>query len=376
MPGEEETPEEPQESGAEEKREEETPEEPEEPQESCTEEQEKEAVLPPVFPKQFDQIKEIIARFEEKGIRTNIAIVADPFAGQHNLAQQIHHEYKDRISCLPFFSIVSTKDFLSNYYQAEKIILVERCHFLAMRKIGGFVMLEEFLDFLSTTDKFLITTWNSFAWSYLDEVKKISSFFPVVIKLPKMQRDTLKNHILSEYEQEITFIDDTEHEKKPLLSRTTRTVEIPLLKESVDVPWIQLTLRSRNMLKQDESQMSAEDMVFDEINRIANGNFGVARRLWERTITDHTVKMSAVPVTPCTVDLDINQTFLATIILSMESIKMTDLAEIAGPEIDIEQTLYQLANQGLVERDREYFQIKPEALNCVIDFLKRKRMVW
>ena len=364
MPGDEETPEEP-----EEQRESETPEE------TGTGEQEEEAVLPPVFPKQFKQIKEIIAQFEEKGVRTNIAIVADPFAGQHNLAQQIHREYKDRMSSLPFFSVVTTRDFLSNFYQAEDMVLVERCHFLALRKIGGFAMLEEFLDYLSTTEKLLITTWNSFAWSYLDEVKKISSFFPVVIKLPKMERNTLKNHILSEYEQEITFIDDTTHEEEPLFSPTTRTLTIPFREEPFEVPWIKLTLRSRNMLK-NGAQMPPEDVVFDKINRIAEGNFGVARRLWERTITDHTVKMSAVPATPCAVDLNISQAFLATIILSMESIKLTDLAEIAGPEIDIEQTLYQLANLGLVERDREYYQVKPEALNCVIDHLRKKRMVW
>ncbi|MDT8357908.1 MAG: hypothetical protein RQ758_05320, partial [Methanomicrobiaceae archaeon] len=234
----------------------------------------------------------------------------------------------------------------------------------------------EFLDYLSTTEKLLITTWNSFAWSYLDEVKKISSFFAVVIRLPKMDSKTLKNHILSEYEQEITFIDDTKHEKDEFLTRTSLTVKLPLLEEPVEVPWFKLTLRSKNMLNKNGSTVAPEDVVFDRISRIAEGNFGVARRIWERTITDHTVKMSAVPATPCAVDLDISQAFLATIILSMESIKVTDLTEIAGPEIDIEQTLYQLANHGLVERDREYFQVKPEALNCVIDILRKKRMVW
>ncbi|MDT8357169.1 MAG: hypothetical protein RQ758_01550, partial [Methanomicrobiaceae archaeon] len=134
MPGEEETPEEP-----EEQRREAVPEEPEK-EETGTVEQEEEEEIPPVFPTQFNQIKEIIAQFEEKGVRTNVAIVADPFAGQHNLAQQIHREYKDRMSSLPFFSVVTTRDFLSNYYQAEDMILVERCHFLALRKIGGFAM--------------------------------------------------------------------------------------------------------------------------------------------------------------------------------------------------------------------------------------------
>jgi hypothetical protein len=98
--------------------------------------------------------------------------------------------------------------------------------------------------------------------------------------------------------------------------------------------------------------------------------------LWERSMEFPTIRLSSIPETPCSIELNINEAFLLTIILSMEAIKLVDLAEIAGPEIDIEQTLYRLLNQGLVENEKDFYQIRPEALNCAIDYLKKIRMVW
>ncbi|MCA9703181.1 MAG: hypothetical protein KC400_04965, partial [Methanolinea sp.] len=75
-------------------------------------------------------------------------------------------------------------------------------------------------------------------------------------------------------------------------------------------------------------------------------------------------------------DLSINEAFLLGIILTMEKIEPGDLAEIAGPEIDVEESLYILMNRELVAREEGYYIINYRALKSVKSYLELNRMVW
>lgn len=327
----------------------------------------------PYFQQEITRLGEIIAAFDE-GKRPNTAIIGDPFAGQNIITKELRRLYPDRITYMPFFTIVTGKDFLSNLYQAKDIVVMEKCHFLALRRIGGFEMLDEFLDHLSMSENLFITTWNSYSWSYINAVRNIASFFPEIIQLPKLDNASLKALILSRYGHEIQFVDDTAYVEQPLFEKKRVSVLLPIIPGPVSIPWFSINYPAEG--KPIPDKVSAEDKICDKINRIANGNYGVALRLWERSMELPTIRLSSIPETPCSIELNINEAFLLTIILSMEAIKLVDLAEIAGPEIDIEQTLYRLLNQGLVENEKDFYQIRPEALNCAIDYLKKIRMVW
>ncbi|MDG6256230.1 MAG: hypothetical protein QCH35_01385 [Methanomicrobiaceae archaeon] len=321
-----------------------------------------------------NELETITAAIESYGKKPhqNIAIIADPFAGQQLVIEEIKRRYPDTISYLPFFSVVTGKDFIPNLYTAKDVVVMERCHFLALRKIGGFVMLDEFLDFISSSEKLFITTWNSYSWSYLNAVRQIEGFFPEIIHLPKMDSKTLKDLILVKYEgAKIEFVDDRVIEEKKGIEVLERKITLPIVNRVVSIPWITYSPSVSKL-----EGIEVKDAVFDRINSIADGNYGVAQRVWERSLDYPEMKMSNIPVTPCAVDLTINEAFLLTIILSMESIQLVDLAEIAGPEINIDQNLYRLIQHGLVEEEKGYFHIKPEALKCVGNYLTRIRMVW
>lgn len=322
-----------------------------------------------IFSNEISMIEEIIDTFQA-GNLTNIALITDPFAGQDIIIGDIREKYGDNVSHYPFFSVVTGKDFLANLYQAKDIVLIENCHFLALRKIGGFEILDAFLDFLSTSDKLFITTWNSYTWSYLDAVRNISAFFPETVKIPRIDGGLLKDLVRSRYQGEIVYIDDTPLEERRILRIRHRKTVIPFSTRSFDLPYPEFTLGGPDERK------SPEEVALGKIVRIADGNPGIALKIWERTLENNTLKVSAIPDLPCSIELDINESFLLAIILSMESIKLIDLAEIAGPEIDIEQTLYRLLNQGLVEEERGFYHIRPVALNCTIAYLKKKRVVW
>jgi hypothetical protein len=322
-----------------------------------------------IFASEISLIDNAIGSFD-KGDRLNVALVTDPFAGQHLVIKEIRQRYADRITHLPFFSVVTGKDFLSNLYKAEDIIIMEKCHFLALRKVGGFAMLDTFLDFLASSDKLFITTWNSYSWSYLDAVKNIGAFFPTIVQLPRIDSKTLKSIILTQYEEEIEFIDDSIEEERPFITYTRYPLRIPFFDAPFYIPWIEVNKSGT------KEQASVEDVIFGKIARIADGNLGVAMKLWERSLENGEMRVSRIPSLPCSLSLDINEAFLLNIILSLESIQLVDLAEIAGPEIDIETVLYYLMNKGLVEAEKGYYHIRPEALNCAIAYLKRNRMVW
>jgi hypothetical protein len=328
----------------------------------------------PIFEKELERVHAAIEDYGRES-PSHIAIIADPFAGQGMLFSHIREQYAERVVHLPLFSVVRSKDFTSGFYGSQDIVLMERCHFLALRRIGGFAMLDVFLDALSTSEKIFITGWNTFSWSYLSAVRHIETFFPNIVHLPRLDSTTLKTLILSQYDRRIEFIDDTEKKEEPFFAMETAAYTLPLAGREITLPVPRINPDALRR-PQGNGTKDLEDVVFDKINRIAEGNFGVAQRIWEESLDGSTIRLSGIPDAPCAVNLDINEAFLLNIVLSMESISSTDLGEIAGPEINLEQTLYRLTNQGLVEEDRGFYRVRPEALNCVIAYLRKIRMVW
>ncbi len=306
----------------------------------------------------------------------HIAVIADPFAGQSMMMQQIIRFYPHRVTHLPFYSVVRNTGFLDTVRGTEEIVLMEGCHFLALRRIGGFAMLDAFLELLATSGKLFITGWNSFAWSYLNAVTRLEENFPVVIRLPRIENATLKAMILSRYDHPLLFVDDTPPQEKRRVSIESRLLDLPFSDSPVTVPWLKIAPRAGVSGDVTETAGAAEDAIFDRINRIALGNYGVALRIWERSLVSDTVRMSSIPANPCTVSLTIDEAFLLAVILSMESISFSDLEEIAHTDIDVRQVLYRLRVQGLIEEERDSYRVKPEALHCVSAYLRKIRMVW
>ena len=300
---------------------------------------------PILYEDEWNRITAVIDAYDNMR-PSHIAVIADPFAGQNVLMDGILRRHPDRVVHIPFFSVVKSRDFLTQITGHKDIVVMDHCHFLAMRKIGGFKMLDAFLDHLSTSERLFITQWNSYTWSYLRATRHIDTFFPVIIELPAIDSKTLKPLIMSRYTAEIEFIGDVTPIEEPLISAHHRTVTLPFSKKTFTIPVPHL--REGRGGGDGIHPKDAEEAAFDKIVRIADGNYGVAERLWDTSLDGKTIRVADIPGVPCTIKLDINESFLLMIILSMESISMVDLAEIAGPEINLKQALFRLTNQGLV----------------------------
>lgn len=340
-------------------------------------EEPKEEVPSPIvtlFCAELERLEAVIRDFDE-GKRSNTAVISAPYAGRMLLMKELRERYTDRCAFLSFFSVVTQRDFISDLYGSQDIVVLEKCHFLALRKIGGFTMLDELLKVMATSEKLFITSWNSYAWAYLREVRNIDRFFPVAVTIPKFEPEPLKKYILSKYDRKIEFIDDQKWENPILLKGMKKRLHLPFTERTVDIPWVSLN-RSLLRMSGKKEKLAAEDVICNKICWIANGNLGVAEHIFEQAMEFPQVRTSRIPTEPCAINFDTNEAYLLDIILSMESLKMTDLEEIALPEIDVGNIIYRLLNSGLVAMENEYYVIRPEALNCVVDALTKLRLVW
>ncbi|MEM1349692.1 MAG: hypothetical protein AAGI01_14115, partial [Myxococcota bacterium] len=66
------------------------------------------------------------------------------------------------------------------------IVLLDDCHHMFIRRIGGFAGLELFLEIANLTDgvHYYVLTFNRFAWSYLNRVRRREHFFGSVVRIP------------------------------------------------------------------------------------------------------------------------------------------------------------------------------------------------
>jgi len=329
------------------------------------------------FQKEIANIQIAIADFE-CGHNLNIAIIGEPYSGKTALVEEIEKMNPEKITRLSFSSIVSNKDEIKMPEESKRIILIDDCNFLYVRRIGGFEILEDFLKSAVSSGKIFITSWNLYSWNYLDEVINIGKFFPVQIKLPKFTKDQIKECLLSNYkEKEIRFEEDVEFEKEKVIESRKYAVIIKPLEKTINIPYFRINygLLKIRLFKKEE-RVAIEDIIFEKIHRISNGNPGVAKVVWQRSLEYPIIKPSKIKDESFNIGLDYNESFVLNIIMSMKSIEKNDLSEILGPDFQVDKIIFQLSKQGLVgEKDGSYF-IKPESLKSIVEFLKKLRLVW
>lgn len=329
------------------------------------------------FQEEIANIQTAIADFES-GHKLNIAIIAEPFAGKTALIDKIEKMNPEKVTRLSFSSIVTNKDEINIPEQSKRFVLIDDCNFFYLRRIGGFEILEEFLKSVVSSGKIFITTWNLYSWNYLDEVINIGKFFPVQIKLPKFTKDQIKEYILSNYkENEIKFEEDVEFEKEKVFEPEKYPISIKFLEKTINIPYFRInySLLKLRLFKKEE-RVAIEDIIFEKIHRIANGNPGVAKIIWQRSLEYPTIKPSKIKDESFKIDLDYNESFVLNIILSMKSIKKDELSAILGPDFQVDKIIFQLSKQGMLVDKDGFYNVRPEALKSIVEFLKKLRLVW
>ena len=327
------------------------------------------------------ELQEITGAIEQvgSGALSHVAIISRPMSGRTTIIAELKRRYGDRVYYLPFNDVITPSTLPDFSTIPSDIILVDNCQYLATMRIGGFDVLNTFLHALIGSKKLFITTWNTYGWQYLSSVMEIDAYFPTAVVLDTMDTPVLKQVIMSRYKHgAIRFIDEGTTDRSMVYSVIHRTIRVPFTTTDISLPGIKLNFAVMRfgLSKKRRVQVALEDMIFEKINRIANGNPGVAVLIWEKSLKDNTIRLSDVSEVSCTIDLDINESFILSIILSMESLHHTDLSAIAGSEMDIERVLYRLVQHGLVTDIDGYYSVPPLLMACVVEYLTKTRRLW
>lgn len=327
------------------------------------------------FQKEIKNVQAAIADFES-GKKLNIAIIAEPLAGRTSIANEIETINAQKVTRLNLSCPVKNREEVALPKQSKRIVIIDDCQFLYGRRIKGFDILEDFLKNVASSSNLFITTWNFYSWKYLDEVLDIGTYFPVQIALPGLTAGDIKECILSMYKKdEIKFVEDVESEKPAMVRAAKHPVNIKPF-GTINIPLLKINYSAIKFRLKKEKKVAIEDIILEKIRDISNGNPGVAKALWHRSLEYPVIKHGKIKQFSFDIELDYNESFILGVILSMGSVKKEELAEITGREYQIDKILFRLAKSGLIAVGDNCCRIKPEALKSASEHLKKLRLVW
>lgn len=325
------------------------------------------------FEEEIGLIKKVIVGFGE-GCRSNLAVISDPFYGELELMDRVEGMIED--ICIRINARSLIRNFEALEGSSERIVIVEEAHRLYRRKIGGFDAMNRFLNMLHTSDRLFITTWNCYSWKYLDEVLGLGRYFPQQIRLSKMGADQIREMLLSSYEEgELTFVEEVPADAEELKVLNRSSYQKTLMGRSIEIPYPVVDIRSIRSRRTKSEKKSSEEIFFDKLARISDGNPGVAEYLWNEAL-DYPEVRNALKDPP-SIDLDYDESFALGIVLSMGSIEVGELSDVLEPlDLSAEKIAGLLEERRLVFSEGDVIAIRSEALKSVVEHLRRLRLVW
>jgi hypothetical protein len=333
--------------------------------------------------KAIETIQSTISDFKD-GKRVNIAILGLPYAGKSKLLDEIADIYPHELTKVTFSSIIDNKEEIPIREDPNSIMIFDNCHYLYMRKIGGFDVIEDFLKMLiSSDDRLYITTWNIHSWNYLNQVMDIGKYFPVQVEIPRMSKEDMKMFLLSEYEEgEIQFVNDTEKQDKKIFQIVKKPIAIDVIHGKFNYYVLRFNrIALRALLFNRKPDETAESIIFNEIVKLSHGNPGVAKEIWNKWLDYPVIRTSIIGTIDTNIDLDSTGRFVLYIILSMGHIKKEEMKNILNlscnvDDMIINKILFEMLNQDIIAKNDEYYSVKPEKLYIVVKYLENIRLVW
>ncbi|MGB9939372.1 hypothetical protein [Methanosarcina sp.] len=333
---------------------------------------------------EIGEIQSAIADFEV-GKRVNVAIIAGLLGGKTTLINEIEKLNLNRATKIIFSGIVRDKKEISLPEDTKRVVLLDNCHFLYIRKPGGFDIFYEFLNMISSQDRIFVTTWNLYSWRYLDKAFELGKYFPLQVLIPPFEKEDIRSLILKRYgEGEIIFNNGGESEEEPAIYIVHHPLELASLgrKIVVPVPKINVPYFKRRFLKKEEEkekkeEETAEYRVFEEIHLESKGNPGVAVRVWELGLHYPHISPEKIGQFSYDIELEYDEAFVLNLILSYQGLKKNEIVDMVGSRLRVNETIFRLLNLGLIfEFGDDSFRVRPEALRSVIAYLEKLRLVW
>lgn len=255
----------------------------------------------------------------------------------------------------------------------EKIVAIDDCQYLFLRRIGGFTALEKFLDMAASSERLYITTWNSYAWNYLEQVFDLEDYFPAIVTMPSLGIDDIEAVIGAHYKLDnIRYVHNTDAQG-PQIKVKQRAIRIAGF--NIKIPYFLPDIRILSgALKEEPSDVRR--LIFEKITGLSHGNPGIALALWRRAYDNGEAMVGKVHVPDYRTDLDTDEAFVLGNILMMKSVTEEDLLRVMAGHLKMDRILYALMERGLVKKTSGQYGIEPLAMYDIVESLRKSRQVW
>ncbi len=284
-----------------------------------------------------------------------LAVVGPPFAGR----EMVLAAAADRLDA-PRHSLGPGDDPTLR----DPPTVIDGCHHLYRRVVGGFDRLDAFRDRLATVDGPVVTGWTTHAWEYLATTRGLDREFSARVRIAPLDAAALGDVLLdgtTRFE-----LDDPDEGglfalRRHELSLRGRRLSVPL--PTVDRAYLAAALR--------DADPTPRDVVLERLAQASGGNLGVAAALWDRT-GEAPVRPSDVPAPASDRDLDDDEAFLLRVLLAKERASRRELAAVVGETAD--RVVARLARARLVTADEGVVALDPVGVPVATAVVERRQL--
>jgi len=356
------------------------------------------------FGDEVEKVATAIAGYLDDGVGGNVAVVSDPYAGRDSLlayAESLLDGEVVRVDLDPSAAdgtgpelpdpgeVTGASDTSgagdpSGTSEVEDgrsaddgagALIVANCHYLFQRRIDGFAALDAFLDRIALSEALVVTSWNRYAWSYLDGVRDVGDTFPATVEIPPLDAEEIATVVEAHFGPDLPDIVDTGSAGRvKTVVFDSREVGLPRGR-SVAVPYPKPNpawTASWSVTGEDEG---IEAVTFEKLRRVSVGNPGVAIAVWEESVTDGEIAPGYIEGFATDLELDDDAAAVLWTVVAQESVGIDRLSALFDRR-PVEATVQKLVERGFVTLDDDRVMVPPRALHPAVVALERRGMLW
>ncbi|MFC7133725.1 MULTISPECIES: hypothetical protein [Salinibaculum] len=299
-------------------------------------------------------------------------MVGEPFAGREVLLKYADEAFGAASQRVSYDSVVSERGTLS--FPNAEVVIVDGCHYLYTRQIGGYDVLDEFLAEVVERDALFVTAWNFYAWEYLRQIRDVEHTFPRKVEIPTLDSTAITELLTNHFGPDLpAFVQTGADGRVKSIGFDRATVSLG--SRSVGLPVPELNMEYITSRSNSGEVGDVEAVVFQKLTYLSDGNPGVAGRLWERSVRDGEIAPASVEEVAGTLDVDDDEAFLLELVLAKGSVAVETLQDIVV-NVPVQRSLGTLANQGVVEIDEGTVRLVPERLHTTVEHLRGRQLIW
>lgn len=320
----------------------------------------------------FEDIDAAVADHLEGDI-SNVAVIADPFSCREVLVEYADESFGVVSERVSFDGVVDSPDDIE--FPNTEVVVIDGCHYLYTRQIGGYDVLDHFLSMVVDRDAMFVTAWNRYAWDYIAAIRDVEHVFPVQIRVPTLDSGGITELLVSQYGPEMPeFVQTDTGGRVKSVGIDHHTVSL-LDGHSVSVPVPSLNLEYITSRSNTDQYGNVEAVVFEKLTYLSDGNPGIAGRLWERSVRDGEIAPAYVEEVETTIDLDADEAFLLELVLAKEEMEIRTLQDVLV-SVPVKRSLGTLIHQEVLERSGDTVRLVPERLYAAVEHLQRRQLIW